>query len=136
MDRRINRDELLRRAAEMLERAYVPYSHYRVGAAVLGKSGRIYAACNVENVSYGLAVCAERAAIFKAVSEGETEFDALAVVTSNGGMPCGACRQVYYEFTQPDAQVIVGDTSGRVLRLFTIGELLAHGFGPNDLTRP
>jgi cytidine deaminase len=123
---------LLKEAAVAREHAYAPYSRYPVGAAVLGKSGRLYVGCNVENASYGLTICAERAAIFKAVSEGERELKALAVVTSNGGTPCGACRQVFFEFAERGSQVVVADTGGRV-RVFTIGELLAEGFGPEQL---
>ncbi len=130
-----NHDELLSQAASAREYAYAPYSNYQVGAAVLGKSGRVYTGCNVENASYGLSLCAERTAIFKAISEGEREFTALAVVTSNGGAPCGACRQVYFEFVAADAPVIVSDESGQVRKLYTIGELLADGFGPNSLPR-
>ncbi len=125
--------ELVRSAHEVRERAYAPYSHYAVGAALLGKSGRIYTGCNVENSSYGLTICAERAAVFKAVSEGEREFQALAVVTANGGTPCGACRQVYLEFASPDAPVIVADAEGKVHEIRKIGELLADGFGPEQL---
>ncbi len=126
-------DELTRLAREARERAYVPYSHYAVGAALLGKSGRVYTGCNVENSSYGLTICAERTAVVKAVSEGEMEFQALAVVTSNGGTPCGACRQVYFEFASPDAPVIIADTEGKIHKISKIGELLADGFGPAQL---
>jgi cytidine deaminase len=133
MAKSIDQNALVEYARQVREQAYVPYSHYAVGAAVLGKSGRVFAGCNVENASYGLTICAERAAIFKAVSEGEKEFQAFAVVTSNGGTPCGACRQVFLEFSPADAQVIVADTTGRVLHVYTIGELLADGFGPGHL---
>ncbi|MGB8643967.1 MAG: cytidine deaminase [Anaerolineae bacterium] len=125
-------DELVQRATEARERAYSPYSHYAVGAALLGKSGRIYMGCNVENASYGLTVCAERTAILKAVSEGEREFHAIAVVTMNGGTPCGACRQVLYEFLPPEAPVIVSDTAGHRI-VYALDQLLAHGFGPAHL---
>ncbi len=133
MENSLNQAELVRRAIEVRERAYVPYSHYAVGAALLGKSGRIYTGCNVENASFGLTVCAERVAIFKAVSEGEKEFQALAVVTSNGGTPCGACRQVFFEFASPDAPVIIAAVDGQVAKVLKIGELLADGFGPAQL---
>lgn len=126
-------ERLLKEAAEVREHAYVPYSHYAVGAAVLGKSGRVYTGCNVENASYGLTICAERAAIFRAVSEGEREFTAIAVVTSNGGTPCGACRQVYFEFANPEARVIVSDEGAKSVKTFTIGELLANGFRADKL---
>ena len=132
MDKSQNHDELVRLAREAREQAYAPYSNYPVGAALLGKSGRIYKGCNVENSSFGLAICAERTAVFKAVSEGEREFEAIAVVTSNGGTPCGACRQVLFEFMAPEAPVIVADTVGN-RQLFRVGELLAAGFGPSKL---
>jgi cytidine deaminase len=129
-----NNERLLREAAEVRKHAYAPYSEYPVGAAVLGKSGRVYTGCNVENASYGLSICAERAAIFKGVSEGEKEFEALAVVTSNGGTPCGACRQVFFEFAKPGSAVVVEDAARRLRKVFTIGELLADGFGPENLS--
>ena len=90
--------ELISQAAQAREHAYAPYSRYAVGAALLTRSGRVYTGCNVENASYSLTLCAERVALFKAVSEGEREFQAIAIVTSNGGSPCGACRQVLAEF--------------------------------------
>ncbi len=135
MNNRPDAEELLRQAVAAREWAYVPYSHYAVGAALLGKSGRVYTGCNVENASYGLTVCAERTAILKAVSEGEKEFEALAVATSNAGAPCGACRQVFYEFAAPDTPVIIGDTSGRISKVLKMEELLPEGFGPKDLPR-
>ncbi len=135
MENSLNQAELVRCAILVREHAYVPYSHYAVGAALLGKSGRIYTGCNVENASYGFTICAERTAIFKAVSEGEKEFQALAVVTSNGGTPCGACRQVFFEFAPPEAPVIVANAEGQVLKVFKIAELLADGFGPGHFPR-
>ena len=91
-------EELISAARAARRNAYVPYSRYAVGAAVLAKSGKVYAGCNIENAAYPTGLCAERVAIFKAVSEGERELVALAVVTSNAGSPCGACRQVFSEF--------------------------------------
>ncbi len=126
-------EELIGLAREARQRAYAPYSCFAVGAALLGRSGRVYAACNVENVSYGLSICAERAAVFKAVSEGEQEFEALAVVTSAGGSPCGACRQVLAEFNY-NMTVYVADTKGQY-RAFTVKELLPEAFMPEDLPR-
>ena len=126
-------EELIRLAREARQRAYAPYSRFAVGAALLGRSGTVYAACNVENVSYGLSICAERAAVFKAVSEGEQEFEALAVVTSAGGSPCGACRQVLAEFNY-NMTVYVADTEGQY-RAFTVEELLPEAFTPEDLPR-
>jgi cytidine deaminase len=124
-------EDLIALAQDARERAYVPYSRFAVGAALLGRSGRVYLGCNVENVSYGLTVCAERVAVFDAVSEGERVFEAIAVVTSNGGSPCGACRQVLAEF---DAQMVVhvADTEGQY-RSFTVEELLPEAFLPQDL---
>lgn len=135
MEGHIDRGDLVEAAKRVRERAYVPYSRYAVGAAVLGKSGRIFAGCNVENASFGLTICAERAAIFKAVSEGEKEFQGLAVVTSNGGSPCGACRQVFFEFAPSDASVVIANSEGQIMRVYTIGELLVDGFGPAHLPR-
>ncbi len=126
-------EELIGLAREARQRAYAPYSRFAVGAALLGRSGRVYTACNVENVSYGLSICAERAAVFKAVSEGEQEFEALAVVTSAGGSPCGACRQVLAEFNY-NMTVYVADTEGQC-RAFTVEELLPEAFMPEDLPR-
>jgi cytidine deaminase len=123
--------DLIVRAMEARERAHAPYSHFAVGAALLAKSGRIYTGCNVENASYGLSVCAERVAVFKAVSEGECEFEAIAVVTEKGVTPCGACRQVLMEFGE-DMQVIVADEAGGS-RIFALRELLPEAFTPEHL---
>jgi cytidine deaminase len=98
----------------------------------LGKSGRVYTGCNVENATYGDSVCAERTAILKAVSEGEREFDAIAVVTDNGVSPCGSCRQVMMEFA-PDMTVIIADTQGHTHLTATVRDLLPHGFTPDQL---
>lgn len=125
----IPREELIRRAQWIRQRAHAPYSGYKVGAALLGASGKIYAACNVENASYGLSVCAERNAIAKAVSEGEKDFVAIAVATENGAPPCGACLQVMAEFVADFAgfTVILVDAQGQT-RAFTLKELFPHGF--------
>ena len=90
-------NELIQKAIKMRSKALAPYSSYKVGAAVLTESGRIFGGCNIENSSYSLTICAERVALFKAVSEGETKFKALSVSTNNAGMPCGACRQVIWD---------------------------------------
>ena len=124
---------LLELAAQARELAYAPYSHYQVGAAVVAKSGKIYTGSNVENASYGLTVCAERNAIFKGVTEGEREFVALAVVTTNAGSPCGACRQVAFEFIRADAPVFLADETLTDVRALTMGELLPDGFTPEKL---
>ncbi len=100
---------LINTAHEARERAYAPYSRFRVGAAVIGASGKVYTGCNVENASYGLSVCAERVAIFKAISEGETGIVALAVATESDEIarPCGACLQVMQEFALPDRPMMI-----------------------------
>ena len=90
-------NELVQKAIGMRSQALAPYSNYKVGAAVLTESGKIFGGCNIENSSYSLTICAERVALFKAVSEGETKFKALSVSTNNAGMPCGACRQVIWD---------------------------------------
>jgi len=122
---------LIAKAMEAREKAYAPYSDFAVGAALLAKSGRVYTGCNVENASYGLSICAERTAVFKAVSEGERDFEALAVVTEKGVTPCGACRQVLMEFGE-DIQVIVADETGGY-RVFSLQELLPEAFIPEHL---
>ncbi len=124
-------DTLVEAARQARTKAYAPYSRYRVGAAVLTADGRVFTGCNVENAVYPLGLCAERVAIFKAVSEGYRDFAAIAVVTSNGGSPCGSCRQVMNEFA-PEMTVLIADESGDVRRT-TVTELLPDSFGANDL---
>lgn len=122
-------------AAQALEArrwSYSPYSRYAVGAALLAASGRVYDGCNIENAAYPVTVCAERVAVFKAVSEGEREFVAIAVATENGGFPCGSCRQVLAEFGL-DLSVLVVDGQGTVVRRTTVRELLPDSFGPAHL---
>lgn len=126
------RRQLIDAATVAREQAYVPYSHYPVGAALLTASGEVYPGCNIEIASYGATVCGERTAVFKAVSEGVTAFDAIAVVTSNGAAPCGICRQVMYEFA-PDLIVIMADTQGNVTWEGPLTDLLPFGFGPQKL---
>ena len=123
----LNKD-LLARAKEMLAFAYAPYSKFRVGAALLGKSGNIYTGCNIENASYGACLCAERTAIAKGVSQGETEFLRIAVVSSQGEFtyPCGICRQVLWEF-MPDGIVIVEDNKQGII-VEQVRALLPKGF--------
>jgi len=122
-------ETLIQHATEARENAYAPYSEYPVGAAVLTASGRIFNGCNVENASSGLTVCAERTAIQKAVSEGEREITALAVVTQDGAPPCGACRQVLLEFGK-DATIILADDSGGFQET-SLRELLPRPFTRN-----
>ncbi len=128
------RTKLIQMAKEVRERAYVPYSNYRVGAALLTSSGKFFTGCNVESAAYPTSMCAERVAVFKAVSEGEREFVAIAVVTSNGGTPCGACRQVLAEFGL-DTLVLIADTSGKLRQEARLADLLPGAFGPGDLVK-
>ncbi|MDE3089925.1 MAG: cytidine deaminase [Chloroflexota bacterium] len=126
-------DRLVNLARRARRNAYAPYSHYAVGAAVLAKSGKVYSGCNVENAAYPTSLCAERVAIFKAVSEGERDLIALAVVTSNGGSPCGACRQVFSEFAADDAIIVLASARGSRRKKFTVKEILPDRFGPEHL---
>jgi cytidine deaminase len=119
-------------ANEARRRAYVPYSNYPVGAALRTKSGRLYTGVNVENAAYPHTMCAERVAMFKAVSEGETEFEVIAVVTNNGGSPCGGCRQVMAEFGL-DTLVLIADGQGNLQKVLTVSELLPEAFTPKHL---
>jgi cytidine deaminase len=121
-------------AKEARRRAYAPYSNYPVGAVLRTRSGRIFTGCNVENAAYPTSMCAERTAIFKAVSEGEKEFDVIAVVTPNGGTPCGSCRQVLAEFGL-DTLVLVADADGRLVQETTVAGLLPGAFTPKDLKK-
>jgi cytidine deaminase len=123
---------LIRAAVEARRWAYAPYSKYAVGAALLTTSGRVYDGVNVENAAYPTGICAERVAVFKAISEGEREFVAVAVATVNGGSPCGSCRQVLVEFS-PQAVVLIADAEGRLLQQTTVAGLLPGAFGPRDL---
>ncbi|MEA3351995.1 MAG: cytidine deaminase [Chloroflexota bacterium] len=124
--------QLIRKALNARKMAYTPYSHYPVGAALLTKSGKIYTGVNVENAVYPLTMCAERVAVFKAVSEGEREFQAIAVVTDNGGSPCGSCRQVLAEFGL-ETQVFIADGDGNLIQEMIVADLLPHAFTSNDL---
>jgi cytidine deaminase len=128
------RDMLVRRAVDARKMAYAPYSNYLVGAALVTASGKVFSGANVESAAYPTSMCAERVAIFKAVSEGEREFTALAVVTGNGGTPCGACRQVMAEFGL-DMLVLIADAEGNIRQEHTVAELLPGAFGPEDLGR-
>ena len=112
--------------------AYAPYSHYAVGAAVLTAGGRIYDGVNIENAAYPTGICAERVAIFKAVSEGERDFSAIVVMTDNAGTPCGSCRQVMAEFGL-STRVLIVDTAGNVRIDTTVEGLLPEAFRPEDL---
>jgi len=126
------RRKLVEAAGEARRWAYAPYSKYAVGAALLTASGKIYEGVNVENAAYPDGICAERVAVFKAVSEGERSFLAIAVVTANAGTPCGSCRQVLAEFgTQ--THVIIADASGKITRECSVADLLPGAFLPENL---
>jgi cytidine deaminase len=112
--------------------AYAPYSAYLVGAALLTTTGEIYIGCNIENAAYPATICAERVALVKAVSEGVRTFKAIAVVTDNGGFPCGTCRQMLYEFA-PDLSIIVTDGNNNLKREISLSDLLPEGFGPAQM---
>lgn len=134
--------ELIKRALKAREYSYSPYSGYQVGAALLSAEGKVYTGCNIENAAYSPTNCAERTAFFKAVSEGEKQFDKIAVVGSPKGevtqfaFPCGVCRQVMMEFCNPERfQVIVAKSPGEY-RTFYLKELLHEGFGPGNLSDP
>ncbi len=131
-------DLLAQKAIEAQQKSYSPYSHFKVGAALLTKDGKIYTGCNIENASYTPTVCAERTAIFKAVSEGETEFEAIAIVGGMNGEisdptpPCGVCRQVMSEFCDPDTFMIclVGKDG---YKEYTLGQLLPFTFTKTNM---
>ena len=130
---------LIREAFAAREFAYAPYSRFHVGAALRGKNGQVFRGCNIENASYTPTNCAERTALFKAVSEGVREFDAIAIVGSKVGEtntlvtgPCGVCRQALYEFGGPELTVIMAKSEDDYI-VTTLGDLLPYGFGPANL---
>jgi cytidine deaminase len=126
------RNTLIQTAIEARRWAYAPYSNYPVGAALLTTSGRIYDGVNVESAAYPTTMCAERVAVYKAVSEGERDFQAIAVVTENGGSPCGSCRQVLAEFGL-ETVILLADAEGNLNLEITLADLLPHAFTPQDL---
>lgn len=132
-------EELIEIAVDMTKMSYSPYSHFRVGAALLAKNGRIYTGCNIENAGYTPTNCAERTAFFKAVSEGVREFEAIAVVGGLHGKingltaPCGVCRQVMMEFCDPKTFQVIMATDKENYQTMTLEELLPVGFGPKNL---
>lgn len=126
------RKELIQNAVKVRKHAYVPYSQYPVGAALLTSSGETFTGVNVENAAYPVTICAERVAVFKAISEGVQDFMALAVVTDNGGSPCGSCRQVLAEFGL-ETVILIADKDGRLVKEMTVAELLPGAFTPKDL---
>lgn len=132
----MNPDPLIAAAVEARTRAYSPYSRFLVGAAIEAEDGTIFAGCNIESASFGLTICAERVALFRGVFEGHRSFRRIAVVTDTPAPtpPCGACRQLLWEFA-PDAEVILANLSGTVVR-YTVRELIPHGFDAGQLTPP
>jgi len=128
------RDALIVKAIAARKQAYVPYSKYPVGAALLTGSGKIFLGANVENAAYPVTICAERVAIFKAVTEGEKDIQAIAVVTKNGGTPCGSCRQVMAEFN-PKMKIYIADELGTIMQETTLKDILPGYFGPESLVR-
>lgn len=129
--------QLMELAVEAREKSYAPYSGFHVGAALLGKSGKVYLGCNVENAGYSPTNCAERTALFKAVSEGELEFTAIAIVGGKGKeiadfcAPCGVCRQALAEFCEGDFRILLG--TPKDIQVYTLNELLPFSFGKADL---
>ena len=126
------RQEIIEKALQARLNAYAPYSNYQVGAAILTTSGKIFTGVNVENAAYPDSICAERSAIFSAVSAGERDFEAIAVATRNGGTPCGSCRQVMSEFGL-DIKVLLVDEEGNLVQQQTVRDLLPGAFLPQDL---
>lgn len=132
-------ETLIETAIEQLAFSYTPYSHFKVGAALLAKNGTIYTGCNIENAAYTPTNCAERTAFFKAVSEGVREFDAICIVGGKEGVledfapPCGVCRQVMMEFCQPDEFQIILAKGKDDYQIYTLKDLMPQGFGPGNL---
>ena len=139
MANEIDTRQSIREAIAAMQYSYSPYSHFRVGAALLTKGGKIYRGYNIENAAYGPTNCAERTAFFKAVSEGELDFDAICIVGGKDGIleeyapPCGVCRQVMMEFCNPETFKIILATDEVHYTEYTLGELLPLGFGPGNL---
>ena len=133
-------EKMIELAMEQLKFSYAPYSHFLVGAVLLGKNEKFYTGCNIENAAYTPSNCAERTAFFKAVSEGERAFQAICIAGGKEGIlteyaaPCGVCRQVMMEFCDPDTFQIILATAKEQYEIFTLKELLPMGFGPNNLS--
>lgn len=131
--------KLIDLAIEQLSFAYAPYSGFQVGAALLTKEGKMYTGCNIENAAYSPTNCAERTAFFKAVSEGERQFQAICIVGGKNGVltdytaPCGVCRQVMMEFCNPDSFQVILAKDRETYKIFSLRELLPMGFGPDNL---
>ncbi len=135
----MERNELIQKAIDMTKQAYTPYSNFKVGAALMTKSGKVYTGCNIENASYPATICAERTAFTKAVSEGDHEFKEIVIVGGKDGdltdycAPCGICRQVMMEFCKPDEFQIILAKTPEDYKVYTLEELLPLGFGPWSL---
>ncbi|WP_303049497.1 cytidine deaminase [Bacillus sp. Marseille-Q1617] len=131
---RMNTEQLIKEAKAAREKAYVPYSKFKVGAALLTKDGKVYHGCNIENAAYSMCNCAERTALFKAYSEGDKDYSMIAVVadTARPVPPCGACRQVISELCTKEMKVVLTNLKGDVEEL-TVAELLPGAFSPEDL---
>ena len=136
----MTREELKAAAVAMLDRSYSPYSHFPVGAALECSDGTVFTGCNIENAAYGLTICAERTAIFKAISEGVRDFEKIAVVGGRGEQisghypPCGVCRQVLREFCPDTEHFVVLLGTPEEIKSFTLEGLLPESFGPDDVT--
>lgn len=135
----INIQQLIREAISAMNRAYTPYSHFKVGAALLTKDGKIYQGCNIENAAYTPTNCAERTAFFRAIYEGERDFEAICIVGGQEGLlssytaPCGVCRQVMMEFCDPETFKIILAIDEEQYSVYTLKELMPLGFGPENL---
>ena len=136
----MEKQELIREAIAARKRSYSPYSHFQVGAALLGRSGKVYTGCNIENAAYTPTNCAERTAFFKAISEGEKEFEMIAIVGGPAKSartdycpPCGVCRQVMMEFCNPETFQVILAVDKEHYDVYTLKELLPLGFGPSNL---
>lgn len=135
----MDRNELIRLAVQAMHQAYAPYSGFTVGAALLTKGGKVYLGCNIENAAYTPTNCAERTAFFKAVSEGEREFEAICIAGGKSGQlteytaPCGVCRQVMMEFCNPETFQVILARGEDDYREYKLNELLPLGFGPDNL---
>ena len=139
MDKKLA-EKMIELAAAQLSYSYAPYSNFKVGAALLTEGGKLYTGCNIENAAYGPSNCAERTAFFKAVSEGERRFRAICIVGGKDGVPteyaapCGVCRQVMMEFCNPEKFRVITAVSEDNYLEKTLGEMLPHGFGPENLS--
>lgn len=132
----MEKNDLIVEANKAREFAYVPYSNFKVGAALLSKDGHVFHGCNIENAAYSMTNCAERTALFKAYSDGVTQFDSLVVVADTEGpiSPCGACRQVISELCDPEMEVVLTNLKGDILKL-QVKDLLPGAFSPKDLNK-